>query len=65
MKFHKIKNRRGLNDQLQSPDYECEEIFWEFPSSGRRRAFEVGPIPTQTLLKSPKMKFHEIKNRPR
>ena len=65
MKFHKIKNRRGLNDQFESPDHECEEIFWEFPSSGRRGAFEVGPIPTQTLLKLPKMKFHEIKNRRR
>ena len=38
MKFHKIKNRRGLNGQFRPPDHKCEEIFWEFPSSGRTRS---------------------------
>ena len=65
MKFHEIKNRRGLDGDFKSPDHEYEEIFWEFPSSGRHGAFEVGPIATQTLWKSPKIKFHEIKNRRR
>ena len=49
MKFHEIKNRRGLDGDFKSPDHEYEEIVWEFPSSGRHGAFEVGPIATQTL----------------
>ena len=50
MKFYKLNQKSAeTKGQFRPSDNESEKIFPKFPSSGRHGAFEVDPIPIQTL----------------